>query len=170
MQDLPNNYVKVFTPEECKNIINYAENLNSWDSFINEGKTTSYKLVNLGNLDWVNEKFKQYINDVLGLKITHTKYVRCIKYEKGDLFEKHIDRVKDLDFYNTFAYNVNTILNEDFVGGDFILNDKIYPKKRGYVYYYSSDTWHEVTEVTEGTRYSVLFGVFTDNIKRKQII
>jgi predicted 2-oxoglutarate/Fe(II)-dependent dioxygenase YbiX len=168
MNEFPPNYIKVFTPEECDEIIKYAENLNQWNLYHTE--TTRYQVCTIVDIEWMTDKFIKYVNNVLKINITHPKYIRCIKYETGDVFEKHIDHIPQHHFYGTFIYNINTVLNEDFEGGKFILNDVEYPTNKGYVYYYPSNLVHEVTEITKGTRYSILFGLFTDNIKRNNLI
>jgi hypothetical protein len=52
---------------------------------------------------------------------------------------------------------VNVVLNDDFEGGEFWLDDNLLENnKPGMVYYYDSLQWNEVKEINNGVRYSIL--------------
>jgi hypothetical protein len=163
---IPNNYTQLFTSEECDIIISYVENKNDWTR-VDDGNR--YNLICL-ELDWVYNRFIDYIKKVENINISDSKFVKCLKYNIGDFFKPHKDFNPTLDFYKTFMYNINILLNDDFEGGDFLVNNQVYPKQRGWAYYYSSNEIHEVREVTNGVRYSILYGVFSDTIVRNKLI
>lgn len=164
---IPNNYIQLFTSEECDIIISHIENKNNWER-ADDGDSRYYHIYL--ELDWVSNKFIDYIKKVENIDVSDSKFVKCLKYEIGDFFKPHTDFRPNLDFYKTFMYNINILLNDDFEGGDFLVNNQFYPKQRGWVYYYSSNEIHEVREVTNGVRYSILYGVFSDTIVRNKLI
>ena len=169
MNNFPPNYIKVFTPDECDEIIKHAETLNNWE--LHEiPDIKKYERCSIIDLEWASKKVIKYLKEHSDIEITEPTFLICFRFKTGGFFVKHKDYVPEMEFYNKLLFNVNSILNEDFEGGKFILNDVEYPLNRGYMYYYNSDILHEVTEVTNGTRYTLMFGVFTDNIKRKQMI
>ena len=163
---MPDNYVQLFTSDECDSIISYIEGVNNWKR-VDDGDRYYHTYL---ELEWVSNRFIDYIKKVENIEVSESKFVKCLKYEVGDFFDPHKDFDPKLDFYKTFMFNINILLNDDFGGGDFLLNGEIYPKQRGWAYYYSSNEWHEVKKVTNGVRYSVLYGVFSDNITRNKLI
>ena len=51
------------------------------------------------------------------------------------------------------------LLNEDFEGGEFIINDKKLDTPIGSIFTFGRNEMHEVNPVTKGTRYSLHFVV-----------
>jgi hypothetical protein len=164
------------SPEQCKYLINLSESKKGWKR-IRFGSKTSYRTVMFG-LD--NEEIKyliiKYCNDYLNITIDNVN-VGIIKYETGDLFQRHIDNGGSTHrnlFSKDFIYNINVILNDDYEGGEFYLNDKPYPKPPGEIYHYKSNEYHEVKKITNGIRYSALFYIRYQDIiefqKLKKII
>ena len=163
---MPDNYTQLFTPDECDYIISHIESIDNWKR-VDEGGGYYHTYL---EFDWVSSRFIDYIKKTEKIEISESKFVKCLKYEVGDFFEPHKDFHPNLNFYKTFMFNINILLNDDFGGGDFLLNGEIYPKQRGWAYYYSSNELHEVREVTNGVRYSILYGVFSDGINRSKLL
>jgi hypothetical protein len=161
-----NNYIQLFTSDECDSIISYVETTNSWKR-VDDGDKYYHTYL---ELDWISERFIKYIKDTENVDVINSKFVKCLKYEVGDLFEPHMDYHPNLDFYKTFMYNINILLNDDFGGGDFLVDGNIYPKQRGWAYHYKSNEIHEVKPIESGVRYSILYGVFSDGIKRSKLL
>ena len=161
---MSDNYTQLFTPDECDSIISHIESIDNWKR-VDDGGGYYHTYL---EFDWVSNRFIDYIKKTENIEISKSKFVKCLKYEVGDLFEPHKDFHPNLDFYKTFMFNINILLNDDFGGGDFLLNGKIYPKQRGWAY--SSNELHEVREVTNGVRYSILYGVFSDGITRSKLL
>lgn len=109
------------------------------------------------------DKINKYCFENIGIRINKL-HVNILKYNPGDLFERHIDRHKNLKFNQKFVFNINAVLNDEFEGGEFYLEDVPYIKDVGEVYHYNSTQYHEVKPITSGTRYSVLFVIFEDDI------
>ena len=110
-------------------------------------------------------KVKKYCKDYLNLDVENIS-LGILKYLPNDFFARHKDKVDNLEFNSDFIYNVNMRLNDDYEGGDFYLNDKLFNQEIGMVYNYTSNTYHEVTKVTDGIRYSALFYIRQRDLKR----
>jgi len=86
--------------------------------------------------------------------------VRFNRYQQSTLMALHCDHIKDLFDGNRKGIPVISIVgvfNDDYKGGDFIMfDDKKIDLKQGDVLLFPSNFLypHEVTEVTEGCRYT----------------
>ena len=81
--------------------------------------------------------------------------------------------MKQNDEIENRLYAVGVLLNENFEGGDFKLyNTEEYTlnKKTGNTYLFEAKIDHEITEVTSGERYSLLWFLQKDNLITKTII
>jgi hypothetical protein len=60
-------------------------------------------------------------------------------------------------------------LNDDYVGGDFILYGpkEILPKKAGVIYSFKNTREHEITKIESGNRYSLIIFLNKDNVETK---
>ena len=163
---------QVFTIEECKEIIKYAEDKNSWITSASnhlESKGIQFPnpplMVNMWEHDFFRDKLKEYVKDELKLQVDNAG-LDLMKYRVGDSFPRHKDRDGRFEFNMDFLYNVNVVLNDEFDGGEFYLNDELVTyNSPGMVYHYKSDIYHEVKEVTKGTRYSALFFIRDRDLK-----
>jgi predicted 2-oxoglutarate/Fe(II)-dependent dioxygenase YbiX len=151
---------RLLTIKECSEIINFVEENPNWDYYDNldnSGNTSSkYFLRTLDDNDFVINKFKNYINSHFPFRVDIVN-IYVLKYLQGGLFHRHIDRVEHRETHRDFVYNINVILNDDFTGGEFWVNDNPFiGNTPGIVYYYDSTQWHEVKPILSGTRYSML--------------
>lgn len=151
---------RLLTIEECSEIINCVEENSNWDYHNNldsSGNTSSkYFLKNLDGNDLVINKFKNYINSNFPFRVDNVN-IFVLKYLQGGFFHRHIDRVEHREKHKDFVYNINVILNDEFSGGEFWVNDEPFiGNTPGMVYYYNSTQWHEVKPILSGTRYSML--------------
>ena len=151
---------RLLTIEECSEIINFVEENPNWDYHNNldsSGNTSSkYFLKNLDGNDLVINKFKNYINSNFPFRVDNVN-IFVLKYLQGGFFHRHIDRVEHREKHKDFVYNINVILNDEFTGGEFWVNDEPFiGNTPGIVYYYNSAQWHEVKPILSGTRYSML--------------
>jgi hypothetical protein len=148
------NMSQLFTLDECYRIIEYMESINGWKQ--SSGSLASYSSIPFTPDKWIQSKIIKYCKDTIGIDI---QSVDCVglKYEVGDLFPPHTDRHENKEFYKDFLYNINMILNNDYTGGEFKLKGVPFIHNPGVVYHYNSYELHEVTEITSGIRYSILF-------------
>ena len=156
---------KLFTNIECLDIINQTENLNNW-SHHQSDNLYSYRACNVDLNDTYKNKIKTYCIDVLNLDLKNVKSL-ILKYLPSDFFAKHVDNNIHSEFNRDFMFNLNMRLNDDYIGGDFYLDDTKLKKPIGTLYHYSSDTPHEVTPMVSGIRYSVLFYIRTRDLNHK---
>ena len=91
------------------------------------------------------------------------------KYKPGDVFPKHIDLSAD---YPNRRYNLGVNLNENYNGGEYQcwaenIEDEtmqIIPKNTGTICLYHSRQLHEIKEITEGERWSLVIKIDADII------
>ncbi len=80
----------------------------------------------------------------------------------------HIDRVPESAYHKDFIWNVNIILNNDYEGGYFLINDNQYKLEEGSIYYYKSDTSHGVSKILGGNRYVFLYHIRERDIRKQK--
>lgn len=155
-----------FSNFECNEIINYAENsiLQQWERI--ELKNSKYFLKDISEFNISQKVFKEYINENLSKYKIDNFEVFILKYIEGDFFGRHMDKAKT-EFTQDAIANINTRLNDDYIGGDFYLNDLVHNKPIGEIYNYDSDVYHEVKPITDGIRYSLLCFLRARNITKK---
>lgn len=147
---------------QCKRLIDLAESRNKWDR-IRGGSRTSYRtsIIELQDKDIVN-RVEDYCKNRLKVNKVCSK-IAIIKYLPGDNIQRHTDAGTDFedksDFVSSAVYNINIRLNDEFEGGDFFLDDKLYTKPVGEIYHYDSDVYHEVKKVYKGVRYIALITI-----------
>ena len=106
-----------------------------------------------------NNKFSNLKDSRLDNLATKFSPVRFNKYKKGTLMRKHYDHIHSLFDGNHKGIPVISfigILNEDYSGGELIINGKKMDCKTGDIIIFPSCFLypHEVKEVKKGTRYS----------------
>lgn len=149
--------------QECKEIIDTAEKLSNWE--YRGGKNAIYYLNNdVGVPEHIKSKIIGYCDNVLEMTLSDVK-LGVIKYEAGGYFSKHQDIDPSSDWNNDFVYNINVRLNNNYGGGDFLIDGKVLKKDVGDIYHYRSDKYHEVKPITSGIRYVALF-----YIRKREII
>lgn len=154
-----------FSNKECEGFIIQSEQKNDWLRNT-KLKKYSYYTTSLVLNEEQEIKIKKYCKDYLNLDVENVS-LGILKYIPNDFFARHKDKVEGLEFNHDFLYNINMRLNDNYDGGDFYLDDKLYNKSIGEIYHYSSDVYHEVTEVLDGIRYSALFYIRQRDLKRK---
>lgn len=150
---------EIFSLPECADIVNILRIKEDWNKYItyNQDNTlfSSYNTTPIA-IDWISDKFKTFIKEEFPFSIFNIS-ISALKYNVGDRFGRHFDRHPNFELNKDFLFNVNVVLNNDFKGGEFWLDDKPFLETSpGMGYSYSSTRWHEVKTITEGTRYSML--------------
>jgi hypothetical protein len=157
---------KLFTKNECDEIISFSENQNRWKE-VNDGGI--YKIVFFTPNEYISNEIIEYGKEILGLSILNVN-MAVIKYLEGDCFPRHIDRDKNYELNRDFLYNINLKLNDEYEGGEFFLKDKLFYAEVGDVYHYKSTEFHEVKPITKGIRYTGLFYIRERDIGISKII
>ena len=76
------------------------------------------------------------------------------KYEIGDHFGGHYDGPVMHNKRNDFSMTL--FLNDNYKGGELVIEGQTIKPKKGYAVIYPSNTYHEVKPVLEGTRYAAI--------------
>ena len=117
--------------------------------------------VNQENFDYILKyiedlQFTEYNEQQKGF---YSKHNDC---GKKDTLENFVDIRK-------LSISIQLSSPSDYEGGDLILyhegNEKVLPKEKGTIIFFSSDLNHEVTPVTKGTRYSLVSWVQGPNLR-----
>lgn len=148
-----------FSTEECKLIINLAKSYSKKHSstlFNNESIDYFYYcIIREDKSQWIFDRIKEYLNSNYPDNIANLMpeiYVH--QYPLGCKFSLHRDDVK----YPDQVLNVGTALNDDYSGGEFVLHKPflILDKIPGSIYNMKASRPHEVYEITEGERWSMI--------------
>jgi PKHD-type hydroxylase len=162
---------QVFTPEECKVIIDLGKK-NLQDALINN-ENKHNKDIRDSKISWIspgngNEWIFQRLTDVLiNLNDQYFKFelfgfaegLQFTQYTApGGKYREHVDSM-----YNgkirKLSMTVQLSDEGDYEGGDFIINqgeEKTLPKNQGTLFAFPSYVLHGVKPVTKGTRYSLV--------------
>lgn len=147
----------------CRYLIELSESKNLWKR-VKTGGSYYSTLFEVEDGE-IKDLIIQYCSEYLNLDIS-TINVGILKYIEGDLIQKHIDSGSATNSLSRdFIYNINILLNDDYEGGEFYLNDKPYLKPMGEIYHYKSSEYHEVKKVKRGVRYCALFYIRYRDIK-----
>lgn len=154
---------RIFSLDECNEIINSLDNI-KWERYTHELKNevtletfkSDYYLTDFNHSDLVNTKFKNLINSKFSFKVNDVN-IFLLKYLPNQSFGRHTDRNENSEHHKDYIYNVNVVLNDNFEGGEFYLNDKKFEGNTpGIAYTYNSYEFHEVKPIISGIRYSML--------------
>lgn len=126
----------------------------------------------IGNID----DFK-FVKDVINFDLKKidsnfqvSDWITFLIYKKGDFFAIHTD---DLIQYDTskkkIVYSGGYLLNNEFEGGEFIIDGKKNKAKVGELFLFERNLKHEVLEVMNGIRYSLHFAVEKINLNKSII-
>jgi hypothetical protein len=129
------------------------------DTFDHGGRTVTPLDKNL--LDSTNED-NQYINPI---KILHTKILYTVKdnissdlicnYMQFVEWNTNVEQPNHLDFNWHHATSI-LYLNDNFVGGETYIEDKIITPKKGTIIIFNGKNLHHgVNKIKEGTRYTI---------------
>lgn len=190
---------KIFTKEECDKIISFQniyldlifrskepsidlENRRIDDvGAVIEGKKLGkfynvWDIVNNTESKWMFEKLLNWFSNVSKIECNpNNKPYGCSlhKYSKGDYFTKHIDL--NINFPER-RWNLGIQLNEDYKGGEYICYDQNYKeivlsKEVGTAIAYNATTLHEIKEILDGERWSIVLPLLKyDLLEKKSLI
>lgn len=132
------------TNYESSNLITYYKRNKSIE-FENINDVYSFKAVNL-NDSLVNELSKKII-------IQNPKFIRV------QLINNLIPSIEKMH-HHTSNWTVVSFLNDDFLGGDLIIENVIIKPVKNMLVIFRGDLKHKVSEIEEGDRYTLVS--FTD--------
>ena len=186
---------KIFTKEECNKILSYTKiytdlpfrklesRLDLDNRRINEfvemknGKKLGkffnvWDIVNDAETEWMFEKLFNWFLMVSKIERNpNNKPAVCSlhKYSKGDSFMKHKDYNEK---WPNRRWNLGIQLNENYSGGEYICydtNDKeiLLSKEVGTAIAYDASTFHEIKEIVDGERWSIVLTILKKDILEK---
>lgn len=150
----------LFTDEECENIIKTYNYLPSDGSAKNHNFAFRWKNLSKKEDGWILNRIIDWLKSETGHVVEWDNdrngdefYFQS--YKKGDKFEKHADNMHDR------VYTVGLLLNNDFEGGDFLVdvtpnNSSLFKNVIGNCYIIESILNHELKEITNGERHIIL--------------
>jgi len=152
----------LFSSEECRSII-WNENNPTTDWNLSDRKYGSTLIDYNEDTKWIFNRLKYFFEKETGIKIIKNKNkIHFHRFSVGDWFGKHNDSREER------MYAVGVLLNDNFGGGDFkFYNPEEYTisKKAGNTYMFDAKIDHEISQVLDGERYSLLWFLQKDHIK-----
>jgi hypothetical protein len=171
-------YEKIFTYDECKTIIGYHKKYKELEGTFpkknikgqrisdkhNSFSYEVYSIPNNNETEWFFNKLVGWFSKQYNIKINkNNKILVCTlhRYIKGDHFKKHIDLAEG---YESRRYNLGIQLNDEYIGGEYkVWDDKkienILPKETGTAISYHCRIEHEITEILDGERWSIVLPI-----------
>lgn len=173
----PSLYPMLFTPKECCRIIDLRENLTSEQAAVGPSgsdtidmSTRNSKIQWMGmaeETEWIYQRIQgaytqanlNYRFEILGCS-----YFQVTEYPVGGKYDWHEDVGDKLISKRKLSLSVQLSDPNDYEGGDLeFLNQLPYTadfRQQGSVIVFPSFLAHRVTEVTRGTRWSLIAWVF----------
>ena len=167
------DYVKVYNvvPKEvCEQIVNAYENdeewkTHSWYNNVSDEKKSHHSkeldVLYNKNLDVLKQfliiSLQKYYDELklTGLVSNHSN-IRLNKYKPGTIMSEHFDLIRRNKNDGIPVLTFLGALNDDFKGGQFVLNKEELKMKQGDIVIFPSTFLypHSVKEVLKGTRYT----------------
>ena len=150
----------LFSHEECELIINSNKSTIDKNHSYNRYYVSSNITINDEN-NWIFERLKNFFEKTTPHKIKKQKtQIHFHEFDKGSWFGIHND------IRNERIFALGVLLNADFMGGDFIFYDNKsieIEKKIGNTYVFDVRINHEVREVKDGKRKTLLLFLNNDD-------
>lgn len=122
-------------------------------------KNIWFKIGNIDEFDFVKDLINNDLKDI-NTKYNATNWITFLIYTKNDFFGVHTDDTFDYGNLNKqLIYTGGYILNNDFEGGEFIIENKKLEINIGELFLFKRHVPHEVLKIKNGMRYSLHFGV-----------
>jgi hypothetical protein len=153
---------KIFTERECESILKFFKDKTKlWSNSDRKYRSTSLDYSE--ETKWVFDRLKQFFEKKVGIEIKDLKtFAHFHRYEVGDWFGRHTDVRRNR------MYAVGICLNSNYRGGNFILHGKdstTLSKEVGNTYLFDVNIEHEITLITKGERYSIIWFLENSNLK-----
>jgi predicted 2-oxoglutarate/Fe(II)-dependent dioxygenase YbiX len=174
--DLIKSYVKL-QPAELSKYFNTTGFFNIIDGnkLVATDSKTSYRVFvieNTSKTEWMFNKLIKWFSDVNNIGINYNNKVESCtlhQYSVGDKFSKHIDLMKGFD---TRRYNLGIQLSDSYEGGEYVCwddndNEVLISKQTGTALSYHGRIWHEIKEITNGERLSIVMPIYKHHIIEK---
>ena len=166
------HYENAFSDDEIKNIIELGENLDFKNGSVENG------LINMNmrqnKISWITPNqesewlFRKLTDYILHANENHFKYdlnslenLQYTVYNEGDFYSRHMDIQSYGGGKNTrkISFSLQLIDPNEYEGGETVLihgEDAPISKNKGTITFFPSYTLHEVSQITKGTRKSLV--------------
>jgi len=123
----------------------------------------------LNENSWLWNEIQKLISSNLGDSYSVYSRVTILKYTKGDYFLEHKDDVdKTGSDPRFFTVTIQLTPSDKYIGGDVVVDRKnIIDKKIGSAALWGSNIIHEVKNIQEGSRNSLVFFISSKHITLK---
>jgi len=163
---------QILSPQECTDIIALGKHngVKKEDNIVNSNDVGVDKSIRSTEIYFINEVslYQKIMPHVVRLNKWNYKFSRVEPlqlgiYREGDHYDWHVD--DDGVSYDNSAgpfaglnrlLSFSILLNEEFDGGEFVINDVLPLNKTGQILLFPSTIKHKVNPVTQGTRYSLV--------------
>jgi hypothetical protein len=119
---------------------------------------------------WFKNKLKEFdISNILfENKLASSRSVIVNKYGTNGYFAKHKD---DYSKHTSWKYRYKTLIiqlskSDSYRGGDLLVDDVSVDRTIGNTILFDASTYHELTKITEGERYSLVIWFDRDDITK----
>jgi PKHD-type hydroxylase len=167
------HYQGLFLPHEIDRILNFWDDdktikatLSGADTYNDELRKSSVMFIdNTPENDWIYSKLasiaiacnnERYWFDLLGFH----QELQLTRYSKGDFFDWHLDFGAGEISARKLSLTIQLSDPDEYEGGDleFMINQKVVkaPRTKGTIVVFPSFIMHRVTEITKGTRQSIV--------------
>ena len=159
------DYIKIFDEEHCDNTIHRLIRLNLWVDGRNTTTGVFKTLKKSVEMDGEARYTKQMTQEVVQKLINNDEVEkRCFihsingllinKYETGGHYGGHYDSPEIGGTSHNYSFTI--FLNDNYRGGELVVEGKTIKPKQGHIYIYPSDKYHSVNEVKQGTRFAII--------------
>jgi PKHD-type hydroxylase len=163
---------QILSPQECSEIIELGttKGIKKEDNVVNSNNVEVNKSIRSTEIYFINDVslYQKIMPHVVRLNKWNYNFSRVEPlqlgvYSEGDHYDWHVD--DDGVAYDSSAgpfaglnrrLSFSILLNEDFEGGEFVMNDALSLNKTGQILIFPSTIKHKVNPVTQGTRYSLV--------------
>ena len=172
---------EIFTKSECSKILEIVSTAPKSDGFTLYNKNgvkasfDEYKVYDTKENSWFLDIIKQFIYECVNLRTNELNLdSNILSYTIGDKFSKHVDLSPNDT--NPRIYTLGVLLNDEFEGGELLVYDNInnqiltLNKIAGNCYIFESTIEHEVKEITNGVRNSLIIHIKNSELVKKNIL
>jgi len=163
---------QILSPQECTDIIALGKHngVKKEDNIVNSNDVGVDKSIRSTEIYFLNDvslyqKIMPHVTRLnqWGYSFSRVEPLQLGIYKEGDHYDWHVD--DDGIAYDSSAgpfaglnrrLSFSILLNEDFKGGEFVMNDIVPLNKTGQILIFPSTIKHKVNPVTQGTRYSLV--------------
>jgi len=167
-------YNDVISEEDCNILINAEFDYKESKYATHDSESPRSKQRVKMDDAWINEENEHYNKIKVSFEkviknyqeqhkycvIKNTTPFRINRYSEGGFMSEHCDNIHH-SHGQTYGYpqlSALLFLNNDYTGGEFLVNNLAFPKKKGSAIIFPSNFMypHQVLEVKKGTRWSIV--------------